>query len=146
MGKEHLGIAAACASSCLGGASVVATTVTLNPVVSMLLGNVLLGEPVPARLAVGLAAVAGGIVLVSRDGNAGLGTAVEAFTAWCVRRRDRRILRGLDERTLLDTGLLKCAPADRRQAYRQAVLVAAYRGLNDNAGVETGPCPPQIGR
>lgn len=92
----------------------VATTVTLNPVVSMLLGSALLGEPVPARLAVGLAAIAGGIVLVSRDGNAGLGAAVEAFTAWRVRRRDLRILRGLDERTLRDTGLLKCAPTAGR--------------------------------
>ncbi len=96
----------------------VATTVTLNPVVSMLLGSVLLGEPVPTRLAVGLAAIAGGIVLVSQDANVSLEMARRAFTDWRVRRRDRQILCQLDERTLLDTGLLKNAPTAGRRTGR----------------------------
>ena len=85
----------------------VATTVTLNPVVSMALGSALLGEPVPARLALGLAAIAVGIVLVSRNSNGGLERARTAFLNWQTRRRDRLILSRLDERTLLDAGLLK---------------------------------------
>ena len=48
--------------------TLVAITVTLNPVVAMVLGASLLGEPVTARLLVGLAAVAAGIALATRPG------------------------------------------------------------------------------
>ena len=46
--------------------TLVAITVTLNPVVATVLGVSLLGEPVAARLLLGLAAVAGGIALANR--------------------------------------------------------------------------------
>jgi drug/metabolite transporter (DMT)-like permease len=46
--------------------TLVAITVTLNPVVAMVLGASLLGEPVTARLLLGLAAVAAGVALASR--------------------------------------------------------------------------------
>jgi drug/metabolite transporter (DMT)-like permease len=45
----------------------VAVTVTLNPVSAMILGVVLLGEPLSPPLLGGLAAVAGGIVLTTRS-------------------------------------------------------------------------------
>ena len=39
----------------------------LTPVFGLLLGALLLGEPITARLVIALAAVAGGIVLVNRS-------------------------------------------------------------------------------
>ncbi len=89
----------------------VATTVTLNPIVAMALGTLLLGEPAPGRLALGLAAVALGIVLVS--GSAPLHAWIR-MSKWQKRRRTERILDRLTDRQLDDVGLLD-ARAERRR-------------------------------
>ena len=78
-----------------------------NPIVSALLADFALGEPVRGRLALLLTAVA---VLGSDDG------AWRAAARWIRRRRDARLLGELDERTLRDVGLLGRAPGGRRLA------------------------------
>jgi drug/metabolite transporter (DMT)-like permease len=89
--------------------TVVATTVTLNPVVSILLGNALLGEPMPGRLAVGLVAIVAGIALVSGTGAPWL----DRLAHLQRRRADARLLGQLDTGTLRDVGLLGRVPRDR---------------------------------
>jgi drug/metabolite transporter (DMT)-like permease len=105
----------------------VATTVTLNPVVAMVLGSLVLGETVPGRLALGVVAIAAGIALVGRDPGAGVAWIRSRLRRW----HDRQVLTGLDERTALDTGL-----SSRR---------SGGSTTDGQAGVETEPGPPQIG-
>lgn len=91
-----------------------ASTVTLNPVVSMLLDCLILDEPTPGRLALGLAAIAAGIVLVSRNDRDRL----DEFRRWRHRNRQRRVLRRLDKRTMRDVGLQGQALPDRHRLGR----------------------------
>lgn len=83
----------------------VATTVALNPVVSLVLGALVLDEPAPPRLALGIVAILAGIILVG----SAPGTIRACANALRRRlhkrhrtRRDLRILARLDRATLED--------------------------------------------
>jgi drug/metabolite transporter (DMT)-like permease len=92
-------------------ATIVATTVTLNPVVAILLGHALLGEPLPGRLALGLLAIVAGLALVGSKEGGWIGTVSRLQR----RRHDARLLSRLDTRTLRDVGLLGYARRDRNR-------------------------------
>ncbi|HEX2116871.1 MAG TPA: EamA family transporter [Alphaproteobacteria bacterium] len=94
--------------------TVVATTVTLNPVVAIVLGNLMLGEPVPGRLALGILAILAGLALVSGRGVPW----VERLARLQRRRYEARLLSRLDTRTLRDVGLLGRVPRDRHRLAR----------------------------
>jgi drug/metabolite transporter (DMT)-like permease len=92
-------------------ATVVATTVTLNPLVAILLGHTLLGEPLPGRLALGLLAIVAGLLLVGGKE----GGWIETISRLQRRRYEARLLSRLDTRTLRDVGLLGHVPRDRNR-------------------------------